>query len=341
MRTFEGFIKGVNIGGWLSQCWLKKEHMDTFITEQDFADIKNLGLDHIRLPIDYMLIENEEGEPLEEGYEYIDKAVLWAKKYGLNVLIDLHRTAGYSFGNFKDCSGFFTDEVLQERFFSLWDKLSARYGKYDHVAFDLLNEVVDENVSDKWNEIALRAIERVRKNAPDNWILVGGARYNHIYSVKELLLPPDDKIVYSFHYYEPHIFSHQGASWEKTMPLEFRVSYPLSAEEYMDISDTQLNGAYSWFFKQIHKDAKGIDMLEHMFLEAVEVAKERNVPLYCGEYGVIVNADPQDTLRWYKDMNAIFTKYGIGRAAWSYKKMGFGIIDDHMKDVIDDLKNYL
>lgn len=341
MRVFEGFVKGVNIGGWLSQSPLTKEHMDSFIIEEDFAAMKALGLDHVRLPIDYPLIENDNGKPLEEGYKYIDNAVLWGKKYGLNVLVDLHKTAGYSFGDFKNCAGFFDDKELQERFLSLWDRISARYGKYDHVAFDLLNEIVDENVADKWNDIALRAVLRIRKNAPRNWILIGGTRYNHICSVSELLMPPDDRIVYSFHYYEPHIFTHQGAGWEKSMPNDFRISYPLTAGEYLEASDTQLDGAYSWFFMNLHKDLTGLEVIENMFKEAVRVSEERDVPLYCGEYGVICNASGDDTVNWYRDMNTVFTKYGIGRAAWSYKRMAFGLTDEHLKDVIDELKNYL
>lgn len=34
MRTLDGFKKGVNLGGWLSQGPLDKEHLDTFITEK-------------------------------------------------------------------------------------------------------------------------------------------------------------------------------------------------------------------------------------------------------------------------------------------------------------------
>ena len=52
MRRFVGFEKGINLGGWLSQTELTREHMDTFITEEDFRNIKAMGLDHVRLPID-------------------------------------------------------------------------------------------------------------------------------------------------------------------------------------------------------------------------------------------------------------------------------------------------
>ena len=56
MNTFKGYNHGINLGGWLSQAELTKEHMDTFITESDLEVIKGLGADHVRLPRDYSVI---------------------------------------------------------------------------------------------------------------------------------------------------------------------------------------------------------------------------------------------------------------------------------------------
>ena len=50
MRKFEGFQRGVNLGGWVSQCVSRdKEHFDTFITKKDIEQIAGWGLDHVRL----------------------------------------------------------------------------------------------------------------------------------------------------------------------------------------------------------------------------------------------------------------------------------------------------
>ena len=76
---------------------------------------------------------------------------------------------------------------------------------------------------------------------------------------------------------------------------------------------------------------------EDMFMEAIKVAEERNVALYCGEYGVIDRAEPQDTLKWYQAIEKVFNKYNIGRAAWSYKEMDFGMVDAHYDDVREEI----
>ncbi len=80
LREFKGYKRGVDFGGWLSQCNYTKERYDNFITEDDFKVVAGWGADHIRVPVDYNLVENEAGDYLEEGFAYIDKAVEYAGK---------------------------------------------------------------------------------------------------------------------------------------------------------------------------------------------------------------------------------------------------------------------
>ena len=76
-----------------------------------------------------------------------------------------------------------------------------------------------------------------------------------------------------------------------------------------------------------------ITYFENLFASALETAKERNVLLYCGEYGVIDYTAPEEVLKWYKLVNQVFEKYNIGRAAWSYKKMNFGLADSWIDSI--------
>ena len=81
----DGYMRGVNLGGWLSQFDAPtKEHFDTFITKEDIRRIAGMGLDHVRVPVDYTVIETEDGVPKEEGYQYIDKCVQWCRENGLH-----------------------------------------------------------------------------------------------------------------------------------------------------------------------------------------------------------------------------------------------------------------
>ena len=149
--------------------------------------------------------------------------------------------------------------------------------------------------------------------------------------------PYDENIVYNFHCYDPLIFTHQGAGWVDKMDLDFRISVDSTYGEMAKASEEQTNG--------IGGDLKLLDPNEKLssayfdkcFAEAVAVAEERNVPLYCGEYGVIECASAEDTLKWYEMISSSFNKYNIGRAAWSYREMNFGLTAPELDSVRDKL----
>ena len=330
MRELKGFVHGINLGGWLSQTDdTSAEHYDTFITENDIEYIASLGLDHVRVPVDYMLIENEDGSEKPEGYKYIDNCIEWCRKNHINMIIDIHKTFGYSFDPLDktDKTVFFHNAELQERFYSLWSKIAHRYGKYsDMTAFELLNEIIEPEITEEWNEIALTAIRKIHDIAPDIWVIFGGTRYNSVVSVPELAVTDDKRVAYTFHCYEPLIFTHQGAYWVDNMKTDFRIEYPRPIDEYRRFSrelSKELVGAVN----DSSLTDTGCEFFEIMFRDALKTAAERDIPLYCGEYGVIDLADDESKIRWVNDICAVFDKYNIGRAYWNYKEKDFGLTD--------------
>ena len=353
MKEFKGFMHGVNLGGWFSQCNHTEERYDNFITEKDFKIIKEWGLDHIRLPIDYELVEKKDGTPRKSGYERIANAINWCKENHLNMILDLHKTCGYSFDVGYKESGFFEDEKLQERFYKLWENLArnfakafddADYGNNSHgeICFELLNEITDKSYSEKWNAIARTCIQRIRAIAPVTKILVGSYWNNSLASVKDLDPPYDENIVYNFHCYEPLLFTHQGAPWVgPNMNPDFRFPLKSKYEDYTKMTSEKV-GQIGTAFGAFAPDATvDVNYFETIFSEAVKIAEDRNVLLYCGEYGVIEKATPQDTLEWYRLISTVFNKHGIGRAVWSYRQMDFGLNDNRLDGIRGDLLKYL
>ena len=53
MKSVHGYMHGINLGGWFSQCEHTSEHYDTFICRDDIRRISEWGFDHLRLPVDY------------------------------------------------------------------------------------------------------------------------------------------------------------------------------------------------------------------------------------------------------------------------------------------------
>lgn len=317
MLKSKGFYKGVNFGGWLSQCDYSKDRLDNFITENDIAIVSEWGADHVRIPFDYNILQNPDGSFIEEGFERLRKAIVICRKYGMNTILDLHKTAGFSFDYYgENESGFFDSPEYQEKFYQLWEELAKRFGRDpEHIAFELLNEVTDKSFIDNWNRIADTCVERIRQYAPETLIFIGSYNNNAADAVYALNPPHDENIVYNMHCYDPLKFTHQGAYWTDAINKEDRFTFEESGcnEEYF----------------------------ENLFASAINKAKENNVPLYCGEYGVIDVVSPEDTVKWLKCIHSVFEKHGIGRAIWSYKEMDFGISDDRLDNVRNDILQLL
>ncbi|MBR5751539.1 MAG: glycosyl hydrolase family 5, partial [Clostridia bacterium] len=83
------------------------------------------------------------------------------------------------------------------------------------------------------------------------------------------------------------------------------------------------------------------DYFETRFAPALEAARKYGAPLYCGEYGVIDRAKPEEALKWFSRIHAAFDKFGIARAAWSYKQMDFGLSDARLDGVRGELLRLL
>lgn len=331
MKKWAGHRKGINLGGWLSQCRYEKSHYDTFITEKDIETIALWGADHVRLPIDYEVIDKIEEIGNAVGLQYINNCIAWCRKYHLNIILDLHKVPGFSFCETDpDKNNLFDNTSLQHQFLKIWDVLAQLYGKFsDFVSFELLNEIVEQD-SSRWNVLATQAIQVIRNHTKDTDIVVGGIQWNSVHTLEQLEISWDEHIVYNFHFYEPFLFTHQNASWLELMPKGERI-YPGDINDYRRTSK-EINAFGSGFYNQdITK--LGCDYLASLINSAVKVAAEKNVRLYCGEYGVIHDASAESIVRWYKDIHMVFEEFGIARAAWTYKAIDFGISDLYKKEI--------
>lgn len=341
MRVFKGYMRGINLGGWLSQCDHEQATYETYIQEDDIKRIASWGLDHVRLPIDYELIEDENGVFCEEGFHYIDKCIEWCKRQGLNLIIDLHKTIGYSFDEQTAAESFFENNELQQRFLNLWEKLAKCYGHLSKfVAFELLNEIVDMKAAQKWNRLIALAIKKIRDYSPDIKIIVGGVFFNGVTAIKFLEPPLDDNIIYNFHCHEPLIFTHQAAYWVDGMPSDYQMIYPSPLKVMKQETEKMLDDYKQQVYDVSCLSEMGQDFFDKIFFEADAMSQLRNVPLYCGEYGVIDKAPLDSTLKWFKDIHAVFEKKHIGRAVWNYKGKDFGIIDEHYAPIREELIKY-
>lgn len=328
---------GINLGGWLSQCCHEEKHYETFIQEEDIKQIADWGMDHVRIPVDYEVLETEQGNIIEAGYGYVKRVLDWCEKYHLNAVLDLHRAYGYDFSevDIEGKNNLFADEALQERFVRLWVQIVEVFGLYKNVAFELLNEVVEQENAEAWNALIRKSVSAIREVTKDAPIIYGGIQWNSVKTLKLLDVPQDDNIIFTFHFYEPLLFTHQKAYWVKGMNEKEDILYPETMEYYCEKS--RVLGYQGEVVTKAMSKTMGVEFVREMIQEAICAANNAGVKLYCGEFGVIDQAPLTDTLKWFRDVHEVFEENGIGGAVWSYKKMDFGIIDEHYDLIRDKL----
>lgn len=328
--------RGINLGGYLSQCDYSEEHIDTFIQEADLARIAGWGMDHVRVPVDACVLETDSGMIRSEGFGYLDRLIGWCETYGLDMILDLHKAYGYDFNNGTGGgNSLFEDPAMQKRFIDLWCYLADRYGSNPHIAFELLNEIVEESVVDAWNSLIARTVTGIRKYAPTTPIIYGGIQWNSAKTLRFLEKPVTDNVIFTFHFYEPLLFTHQKAYWVPAMDPDQEIPYPATMDYYR--AESKKLGYQGNVAVKAAARNMGPEFMEELIADAVQAAGNMGVALYCGEFGVIDRAPLPDTIRWFRDMDTVCRKYDIGYSVWTYRGKDFGLVDEHYSSIQKEL----
>ncbi len=345
-----GFSHGMGIGGWLTN--YKRfnvlpddkrllitvgdlEHFDTYITEADVANIASMGADHIRLGFDQIVLEEAPGRYRERTFRKIDEFADWCAKYGINLVLNLHKAVG-NYCDIEEKVQLLDDESLQRRFLDLWLEIERRYHDRPAIAFELLNEVRNVDPA-KWNSLADRAIRALRARNRDRWIVVGSTCWNSAATLKDLKIWDDPRVVYTFHMYAPFEFTHQrGVLMAATLAYNRAMSYPTTdVERYRDYHRFHGNpNAY-----------EGVTAIDKDFLKSCLkgahdfVLAHPDKILWNGEFGTIRHADPACRLAYMRDVISICREWGIPYCAWNYLSTPndgnrFSLVDDDTRKLL-------
>jgi aryl-phospho-beta-D-glucosidase BglC (GH1 family) len=320
---------GINLGGWLSQYpAYDHEHFKTFITAEDIKRIKGWGMDHVRLAVDFPVLEdeNQPGRYRESGFEYIETCLDWCQESDLRVILDLHKAPGFAFDQL-DKATLFDSPALQERFIQLWDVIARRFtGRTDEfLAFELLNEIVLPE-SGPWNELARRMVEQIRSISPERLIVIGGNQYNAVDELQNMEILDDPNILYTFHFYLPLTVTHQKAPWiSPIVEYNRQLDYPgQEAEGLENIVRNYPNDTHRLDQEIGIRFDKGY--LRAALQPAVDFSQRIGQPVYCGEFGVYEGAPMSTRLNWTRDFIELLNQFNIGRAIWTYKALDFGLV---------------
>jgi endoglucanase len=327
-RRLSHLQRGINASEWFAQVYdpkgYSKEHFETWMTARDIALIKSMGFDNVRLSVNPqpMFRPGHADEIPVDYLAYLDAAVKMIRDQGLAVSIDLHPDSDFK-------SKLTTDDDFVEQFCEFWRALARHYSTLDpdFVFFEIINE---PEIRDRyrWLGIQAKVAAAIREGAPQHTIIATGAKYSADDELLFLEPLPDRNVIYNFHFYDPHVFTHQGATWgvnfwhNEKAGLAYP-SNPESAEKVAAQVPEEINRLYILQYGMGHWDSARIDM---EIGKVTEWAKRRNVPVVCNEFGVYRKyASPQDRAAWIHDVRTSLEQHGMGWAMWDYSG-GFGVV---------------
>jgi aryl-phospho-beta-D-glucosidase BglC (GH1 family) len=329
---------GINASEWFAQSPqdYSAARTNRYTDDADIALIAKLGFDNVRLSIDPAPLEKGPLGPDGLNADFIgrlDHTVDTMLANGLSVQIDIHPESDYK-ARVRD-----TSEGV-DRFVMLWRKLAAHYASRDpeKVFFEIMNE---PEVRDplRWAGVQSRAAAAIREVAPRNTIIATGPNWSGIADLLTQQPLPDRNVIYNFHFYEPHEFTHQGASWGSAWWIYTHgIPYP-AAESSMQpillqVPDAPNRYALEHYWLD-HWDAHRIKL---QMDAAAAWGREHNVPLICNEYGVYRKVtDEASRMNWICDVRTALEADGIGWTMWDYRG-GFGVVwkEDGKPAKVDD-----
>jgi hypothetical protein len=292
-------------------------HFATYMSESDLELIHELGFRCVRLSIEPDLLYHKATPTVPDVVTlgYVDTAVKRLLAHDLAVIIDLHDDHPEKpFEHDPDyAAGFVTFWGVLARHFSGWNP--------GMVFFEALNEPVFSSNPRQWLPMQQHLLSVMRAAAPRQTLIATGPLWSSIDGL--LLVKPvaDPNVVYTFHFYEPMTFTREGAAWwadglDRYMAgLPYPSGTPQCAAAVATLTNADVRAAAHAYCAANWNTAK----LDALIARAAQWSKMHKVPIIAGEFGVYCkHAPPAARLRWFTDMRAALSRYGIGWTLWGY-----------------------
>lgn len=325
-ERFAHLQRGINLPFWF---WYAPANVDARFSDQDFQLIHDLGFTFVRVPIDLGYVFDESSPDLlnHDHLEHIDSGFDRLLEHDLAIVVDLHSTS-IADSDASNYSGALEDPEFVDVFIRFWQSFAAHFKDRDpeKVFFGPMNEPVFENDPSAWLPIQERLLTAIREVAPEHTLIATGARWSSRETLMEIEPYADPNIVYDFHFYEPFVFTHQGATWTWDAVAVMRnVPYPSNPENVASLLDglpDESRNALEYYGEERWDGQRINDEIARV----AAWGEANNVRLICTEFGVFGDfAPPADRVQWTQDIRTAFEEYGIGWSMWEYDN-SFGLV---------------
>jgi len=282
-----------------------------FIGEVDFKQISELGANAIRLPFNYSLLEPKPFFYDEAGFKILADCLIWAQKYGLKIILDLHAASGAQnidwHSDSRGKAAFWSDKVNRERVIRLWERIADRFKDFPGLlGYDLLNEPMPAQGGanpESLKKFYKAAIKSIRGIDTRHLIFLEGNNYaQEIYFLEELI---DEKVHISIHTYQPLSFVFNFTPF---------ISFP-----------GKIDGQF-WDEEAISK-----------YLEPIyKFSRKYKVKIFVGEFGVNWRGGLWGELGWLESILKTFDDFGFGYTYWTYKAIANNCFPDGLYQYIEN-----
>jgi endoglucanase len=315
--------RGINLSHWFAQATeYTPEHLAAHTTGRDLALIKSAGFDHVRLSVEPApLIDREAPGGLSLAYlEQLDMAIREIHSHRLAVIVDVHPSSEFKLQ-------LSTNDAAIEAFVRFWAAFARHLSRYDprSLFLEILNEP-EFTDGYRWMGVQGKLAAVMRKAAPRHTIIATAHRWSAVDQLELLVPVADPNVIYAFHFYEPHNFTHQGATWGADYWPHLRnIPYPSSPASVADllpgITDETARRNLAAYGEERWDAAR----VEREIERAFRWAREHHVSIICNEFGVYRKfAPPAARAAWLRDVRRALERRGIGWTMWDYAG-GFGV----------------
>ncbi len=320
------FSRGVNLTNWFQAATPQQIQFSKY-KKKDFENIRSLGCDVIRLPINlHSMADSAADYALSPLFlSFLDQAVDWAEELNLHLILDNH--------TFDPSAG--TDLNIDQILIPVWRNMADHFKTRSRLLYyEVLNEPHGIS-SSRWNEIQQSVVNAIREIDSVHTIIVGPSDWNSYTKLADMPVYADTNLIYTFHFYDPFLFTHQGATWMSPSMINLRgVPFPYNQSE-MPPMPNELIG--SWLQNAYNNYAN--EGTEQKVKELLNIAdnfrKNRNVPLFCGEFGVYkLYSDNNDRVSWYQLVRTYLEQKSIPWTIWDYQG-GFGLFENNTAELFD------
>jgi len=337
------------------------------ISQGQLQSLRAAGFDFIRLPVDPGPLLSADPDRRREAFDQISDFLAAAMQAGLAVIVDLHplpQSRNWSPVRILDAP----DGPDFTRYMNLAEQFATRLSalRSNRVALELMNEpqraCIEQSGTD-WSVFQSTLYSALRKTAPDLALIVTGGCDSSINGLADLNgWRTDDKNIFVMvHFYEPFVFTHQGAAWSPYAKYLAGVRYPArtgdrDATEGATkawIARLGLNGSASdtaWDRAQHELEAFFATpftqaALSERFDIAAQWADRMHIPrdhIIIGEFGVMsegggLGTSPEAMAardEWLHDVASAAARRGFGWAVWGYHG-AFGITSETPSRALD------